>query len=222
MVPYIVDDKARWPSDQIEALVKPEVLAPLREFKEEVRKSLAAWFADVPSLLEKLETALREAADRIADRATDRATERQPAGERGTPATSTRRASVPPEELPCLCDRDDQEEAVRGAVSACLDRSQRRPLVFVLHGPADEAHRAFVDRLRVETLPSVLERLPDRWPRFPSCTSLDDYRVGPWRGHRPPASACSWPTSSRSPIPATTARCWRRCCAWVSMGSRPW
>ncbi len=152
VLPYILGEKARWPSDQIEALTRPEVLAPLKGFKDELRKSLAGLFADIPSLLEKLETALRDAAGRIAVRGT----EAERAEDQAAPAGPTRRGSVPPELLPCLCDRDEQEEAVRSALSTCLDKPRRRPLVFVLHGPANEAHRAFVHRLRAETLPSIL------------------------------------------------------------------
>lgn len=65
--------------------------------------------------------------------------------------------------LAVLCDRSEQDEHVRDTVRAQMRAAQatRRPFVMVLHGPANEAHDAFVERLEGFSLPRLLEQ--GRW-----------------------------------------------------------
>lgn len=60
--------------------------------------------------------------------------------------------------LAVLCDRSQQDAEVRDTVRAQMRAVQatRRPFVIVLHGPANEAHDAFVERLEGFSLPRLL------------------------------------------------------------------
>jgi hypothetical protein len=62
--------------------------------------------------------------------------------------------------LSCLCDRSAQDLEARETIKAQLRVAQhgRRPFVLVLHGPADEAHDAFVERLEAFSLPRLLQQ----------------------------------------------------------------
>lgn len=81
------------------------------------------------------------------------------------PPRAPRSASGPlsARKLAVLCDRSLQDTAVCDVIRAQMRavRATRRPFVIVLHGPADEAHDAFVERLEGYSLPQLLEA--GRW-----------------------------------------------------------
>jgi hypothetical protein len=83
------------------------------------------------------------------------------AGTPGVPAPlpalggGARAVGVRPDKLPYLCDRSEQELAVRDAVRGHLRERAPRPLVLVIHGRSNESHDAFVDRLAALELPRV-------------------------------------------------------------------
>ncbi|MEO8628659.1 MAG: TIR domain-containing protein [Betaproteobacteria bacterium] len=63
-----------------------------------------------------------------------------------------------PEKLAYLCDRSPHEADVRDTIRGQLMQStgSRRPFVLVVHGPVEELHYAFVERLAEFCLPRVL------------------------------------------------------------------
>jgi hypothetical protein len=149
VIPYVVSPDASWPVQQIEERTRPEVRSPLQEFQAELRQSIAKFFSDRTSLLETLESALRAAAERSSDGDV-------PPAERSGPR---RGVLVPPDGLPYLCNRDEQERLIRAAVRDHVRGPRHRPLLLVVHGPASEAHRPFVDRLQNDTFPGFLKGL---------------------------------------------------------------
>jgi hypothetical protein len=64
-----------------------------------------------------------------------------------------------PNMLPYLCDRSQQEEALRDLLEDHVKHTSHRPLVCVIPGGAREAHGAFVDRLEYRSLPRRLAAL---------------------------------------------------------------
>ena len=58
--------------------------------------------------------------------------------------------------LPYLCDRSQQSRLLQQRLQAHLTSSSIRPLLFVVHGNADEAHIAFVERVEGKVLPELL------------------------------------------------------------------
>jgi hypothetical protein len=74
------------------------------------------------------------------------------------PATTRdgRSVSVVPEKLPYLCDRSEQEDAVRDALRRHMEERPARPIALVIHGRSNESHNAFVDRLEELLLPRLL------------------------------------------------------------------
>jgi hypothetical protein len=66
VIPYIVRPDAPWHANMIEGLEDPDVLPHLNAFKDDLRRSLTGFFSQDPgSLLQSLEGALRDAAERI-------------------------------------------------------------------------------------------------------------------------------------------------------------
>lgn len=86
-----------------------------------------------------------------------------------------------PETLPYLCDRSDQESALREAIGRLRTRP-RRPLVCVVHGDEEQSHDMFRERLQENSLPRLLEipsenavikAYPIKWPvRFQGTADL--------------------------------------------------
>jgi hypothetical protein len=68
-------------------------------------------------------------------------------------------ATVPPEKLPLLCNRGDQDDDFRTFVAG-LQAKPMRPLVCVMHGNADEAHAALAQRIEEQSLPDQLRDSP--------------------------------------------------------------
>ena len=64
------------------------------------------------------------------------------------------------DKLAFLCDRSAQDEAAGDTVRAQVGSDSRRPFVLVVHGRADEAHDAFVERLEGFSLPRLLKGSP--------------------------------------------------------------
>jgi hypothetical protein len=59
--------------------------------------------------------------------------------------------------LPYLCDRSPQKEKLRGAWLAHRCLRPRRPLLCVIHGDEYECHDKFIERLKAEWLPELLQ-----------------------------------------------------------------
>jgi hypothetical protein len=73
----------------------------------------------------------------------------QPERERAAPIAG------PPEKLPYLCDRSEQQAAVHEALETHLRSRAQRPLLLLIHGRVDESHRAFVERMEKHDLPDI-------------------------------------------------------------------
>ena len=58
--------------------------------------------------------------------------------------------------LPYLCDRSDQEEELTRQIAELKQNKPRRPLICIVHGDELECQDSFVDRLRLVTLPRLL------------------------------------------------------------------
>ena len=59
--------------------------------------------------------------------------------------------------LPYLCDCQAQEEALEAAIET---RLQERPVLVVVHGDLHEEQHKYVERLRIDTLPRLLDLPP--------------------------------------------------------------
>ena len=71
-----------------------------------------------------------------------------------------------PSLLPHLCDRKEQEEALKSVLDT---RFPDRPVVVIVHGDRQESQRRFLERLRTVTLPRLLQ-LSDR-------AAVNEYRL---------------------------------------------
>ena len=58
--------------------------------------------------------------------------------------------------LPYLCDRSDQEDQLREALSNQALSGDGRPIVCVIHGDEDQSHDKFLERVRLRLLPQIL------------------------------------------------------------------
>lgn len=79
----------------------------------------------------------------------------------GVPGGALELPELPPVNLPYLCDRNPQEDELRGFLEA-RGRSgtgMSRPLLFLVHGPAHEAHIPFLERLEKRDLPRWLGQI---------------------------------------------------------------
>jgi hypothetical protein len=65
------------------------------------------------------------------------------------------RRDLPPI-LPYLCDRSDQEEELTRQIAEMKQNKPRRPFICIVHGDELECQDSFVDRLRLVTLPRLL------------------------------------------------------------------
>lgn len=61
------------------------------------------------------------------------------------------------EMLPVLCDRGPQDTAAGDLIRAETRAALPRPIVLVVHGRPDEAHKEFVDRVQTFSLPRLLK-----------------------------------------------------------------
>jgi Domain of unknown function (DUF4062)/inactive STAND len=145
VVPFVVADNANWPESLREIGQNPEIGPRLDAFKAELRKGTAAFFtADHDSVLEKLQSGLLAAAREVGGSASSRAAELISASARNG-------KSVPPAKLPYRCDRIPQASLLRSAVMKHVKSKAGRPLICLVHGKSDEAHRPFVERVEEET-----------------------------------------------------------------------
>lgn len=144
VVPYVLDDKAKWPDKLREIQTNPDVGARLEAFKAELRKGSAGFFTDDHnSLLEKLQSGLMAAALLIGGSGP----------ERNNAMSAVRTGnSVLPAKLPYRCDRVAQASLLKFAVKEHAKSGVRRPLICVVHGRSDEAHQAFVERVENDTV----------------------------------------------------------------------
>jgi hypothetical protein len=142
IVPFVAAVEDGWPAGMIERLANPQVEASLNAFKAELRDHIVAFFEHEPhSVLAKLESGLREAGERIALEGK---------------STAAQRSDIVPVNLPYLCDRSQQSRLLRQRLQLQLTSGTVRPLLFVVHGNADEAHFAFVNRVEGRLLPELL------------------------------------------------------------------
>jgi hypothetical protein len=70
VIPFLVEDNATWNISHVEGLVDPTAQKRLRDFKAELKKSLAGFFDTPMSLESQVVLALNQAADRIERRVT--------------------------------------------------------------------------------------------------------------------------------------------------------
>lgn len=148
IVPFVAESEDGWPEGMLERLGHPEIEASLKAFKAELRDHIVAFFEHEPhSVLAKLESGLREAGEKIAR-------------EGKTPAAQ--RSDIVPVNLPYLCDRSQQSRLLRQRLQLHLASGSIRPLLFVVHGNADEAHVAFVQRVEGSVLPDLLANTGSR------------------------------------------------------------
>jgi hypothetical protein len=154
VVPYLLADKAtKWPRAHVEWRSNPKVKQPLEAFRAELREFAAAFFTEDPdSVTEKLQLGLQSAETLIAAGSADAAGE--DALRRPTAAGAKR-----PDDLPYLCNRSPQSKLFRRTLSAHLASDRPRPLLFVVHGNADEAHHAFTQRVSERLTPAVLKEV---------------------------------------------------------------
>ena len=71
--------------------------------------------------------------------------------------TELSKRQPPPDLLPYLLDRSDQENDLRKAVLYHRATTPLRPLVCIIHGDEYECHTEFLKRLRDVSLPTILE-----------------------------------------------------------------
>lgn len=64
--------------------------------------------------------------------------------------------AIKPELLPCLCDRELQEQKFQTTLLPNLREKRTRPLVLVVHGHEQEGHRLYIDRVEIQSLLAVL------------------------------------------------------------------
>lgn len=64
--------------------------------------------------------------------------------------------AIQPELLPCLCDREQQEQELQTTLLPNLREKRTRPLVLVIHGQALEGHSHFINRVELRSLLEVL------------------------------------------------------------------
>jgi hypothetical protein len=57
-----------------------------------------------------------------------------------------------PDKLPCLCDRDDQDNFLGKELGAHVKANKRRPLLIVLNGHLSEGHGYYIDRLEARSI----------------------------------------------------------------------
>jgi hypothetical protein len=154
VVPYVVSSETNWPAELYEIRRNPDVGPRLDGFKSELRKGSAGFFTeDSRSLLDKVERGLLAAAALVGG-TYPRWDELIRAG---PPATSN---AVKPEKLPYRCDRAPQASLLRFAVRQHVKSGMPRPLVCLVHGNSDEAHRPFVERVEGDTVPPLLAETP--------------------------------------------------------------
>lgn len=154
VVPYLLADKAtKWPRAHVEWRSNPNVKPALEAFRGELREYAAAFFTEDPdSVTEKLQLGLQAAEALIATGAPEGAGE-------DTVRRPTAAGSRRPDYLPYLCNRSPQSKLFRRTLSSHLASERPRPLLFVIHGNADEAHHAFVQRVSERLMPAVLKEV---------------------------------------------------------------
>ena len=141
IVIFVAAAEDGWRTDMVERHANPAAFAPLEAFKAELRDHIAAFFdSRADSILQKLENGLREAAAKVSRDAN-----------RADP-----RAEVRPAKLPYLCDRSQQSRLMRQRLHGHISSRLTRPLFVVVHGNANEAHLAFVERVEGTMLPQLL------------------------------------------------------------------
>jgi hypothetical protein len=85
-----------------------------------------------------------------------------------------------PQVLPFLCDRTDQEEELEDLIQAA---GEGKPLAFVLHGPDDEGHHGFIDRiLHVGLFERLLRAQAGGVARHPINWTLERAQLGDYAG----------------------------------------
>ena len=142
VVPFVAQSEEGWPERLVERLSNATIEPALNAFKAELREHIVAFFHHEPtSVLEKLEIGLRAAGEKIA--------------RESKPATA-QRSEIVPVNLPYLCDRSQQSRLLRQRLQLQLTSGSTRPLLLVVHGNADEAHFAFVNRVEGSVLPDLL------------------------------------------------------------------
>jgi hypothetical protein len=154
VVPYLLADKAtKWPRARVEWRSNPKVKQPLEAFRAELREYAAAFFTEDPdSVTEKLQLGLQAAEALIATGSPEGASD-------DTVRRPTAAGSRRPDDLPYLCNRSPQSKLFRRTLSAHLASDRPRPLLFVVHGNADEAHHAFMQRVSERLTPAVLKEV---------------------------------------------------------------
>jgi hypothetical protein len=154
VVPYLLADKAtKWPRTQVEWRSNPKVKQPLEAFRTELREYAAAFFTEDPdSVTEKLQIGLQAAETLIATGS------REGTGD-DTVRRPTAAGSKRPDDLPYLCNRSPQSKLFHRTLSSHLAAERPRPLLFVVHGNADEAHHAFMQRVSERLTPAVLKEV---------------------------------------------------------------
>lgn len=66
--------------------------------------------------------------------------------------------TIPPKELPCLCDRDVQEIHFEEQVASYFQTQSTRPLLLVLPGPVKERHGLYLNRIKFCSLEEYLNK----------------------------------------------------------------
>jgi hypothetical protein len=87
------------------------------------------------------------------------------------------RRDLPPI-LPYLCDRSDQEMELTRQIADMKQNKPRRPFICVVHGDEMECQDSFVDRLRLVTLPRLLN-LDQKSPSVKQYTLDWESNTGP-------------------------------------------
>jgi Domain of unknown function (DUF4062)/inactive STAND len=64
--------------------------------------------------------------------------------------------AIQPELLPCLCNREQQEQELQTTLLPTLREKRTRPLVLVVHGHELEGHSHFINRIELRSLLEVL------------------------------------------------------------------
>lgn len=125
---FLLKETASWPR----AFVPDEDQRDVKGFREQLQLDhVIGWFTDPESLALAVTKSLAMAFG---------------SRESGPPV---------PDILPYLCDRSDQEFALRKAILAAQDEPGR-PLLCIVHGKESEAHDRFLERLHLIMLPTLL------------------------------------------------------------------
>ncbi|NOT56729.1 MAG: DUF4062 domain-containing protein [Deltaproteobacteria bacterium] len=64
--------------------------------------------------------------------------------------------AIQPELLPCLCDREQQDQELQTALVPTLREKRTRPSVLIVHGHELEGHGHYVNRLELQSLLDIL------------------------------------------------------------------